>query len=125
MRFVRTAGGPGFADSVLGWHGSKIVWNGSGWDLTPRDGMVYVFGDNAPLREIRDRFGNRVTITRVGPTFTANRITSPHRRWLELTTTGIGGWQLITQARDNLGRVVTYQYDAQLRLWKVTDSAGV
>ncbi|HEX9762163.1 MAG TPA: hypothetical protein VGA97_03595, partial [Acidimicrobiia bacterium] len=73
-----------------------------------RDGMVYVFGDNAPLREIRDRFGNRVTVDRVNASLPAYKVTSPHGRWLEFTLTVISGWQLITEARDNLGRVVTY-----------------
>ena len=39
------------------------MWNGNGWDLTLKDGTVYVFGDNAPLQSIRDRFGNTVTLT--------------------------------------------------------------
>lgn len=31
---------------------------------------------------------------------------------------------VVTQSRDNLGRVVQYEYDGSGRLWKVTDPAG-
>jgi len=39
-----------------------IAWNGNGWNLTLKDRTVYVFGENAPLQSIRDRYGNTVTI---------------------------------------------------------------
>ena len=46
------------------------------------------------------------------------RIDSPHGRWIEFS---YDGSNRVTQARDNIGRTVGYQYDASGRLWKVTD----
>src|SRR5207249_5967113 len=42
---------------------SRMTWNGKGWDLVLQDGTTYVFGENAPLQAIRDRYGNQVTVT--------------------------------------------------------------
>ena len=36
----------------------------SGWDLRLRDGTTWIFGDNAPLAAIRDRFGNTIKLIR-------------------------------------------------------------
>ncbi len=70
IHYVRTSGGTGFQDAVFehttsptAFFKSVIVWNGNGWDLTLKDGTVYVFGNEAPLQAIRDRFGNTVTLT--------------------------------------------------------------
>jgi RHS repeat-associated protein len=101
---------------------STFTWNGFGWDLTLRDGTVYVFGDNAPLQAIRDRFGNTLTVQHAaGQEGNITRILSPNNRWVSFTYDVIGR---ITQALDNIGRTVGYQYDASGRLWKVTDAAG-
>jgi hypothetical protein len=44
------------------FRGATIAWNGSGWDLTRTDGMIYVFSGNQPPQAIRDRHGNQITI---------------------------------------------------------------
>ena len=49
--------------SPTAFYKSRIAWNGSGWDLTLKDGTVYVFGHEAPLQAIRDRHGNTVRFT--------------------------------------------------------------
>jgi RHS repeat-associated protein len=126
IHYVRISPGTGFADAVFEhtatqteYYKSKITWNGNGWDLKLKNGMVYVFGDNAPLQSIRDRYGNQLTITRpTGPTGNISRITSPNGRWVEFT---YDASNRITEVEDNIGRVVTYTYDASGRLWKVTD----
>jgi len=102
---------------------SKIVWNGNGWDLTLKNGTVYVLGENAPLQAIRDRNGNQITITRTGgQTGNITKITTnPTGRWVEFT---YDTSNRITQAKDNIGRTVTYTYDASGRLETVTDPAG-
>jgi RHS repeat-associated protein len=94
---------------------STIGWNGTGWNLTLKDGTVYTFWDNGPLAGIRDRLGNQITITRSGGNI--SRITSPNGRWVEFTYSG----NRIIQAKDNANRTVGYQYDGSGRLWKVTD----
>src|SRR5688572_18817998 len=87
---------------------SRFRWNGAGWDLTLTDGTVYVFGDNAPLQAIRDRFGNTLTVQHVsGQTGNLTRIVSPNNRWVAFTYDTAGR---ITQALDNIGRTVGYQY---------------
>jgi RHS repeat-associated protein len=101
---------------------STLRWNGNGWNLTLTDGTVYVFGDNAPLQAIKDRFGNAVTLLRAsGQTGNITRVVSPNNRWVAFTYDTASR---VTQAVDNIGRTVGYQYDASGRLWKVTDAAG-
>ena len=86
-----------------------------------RNGLTYIFGENAPLQAIRDRFGNTIRLVRAIPGLPIDRIVSPNGKWIEFTY-GTGG--RISQAKDNIGRTVTYTYDASGRLWKVTDAGG-
>ena len=139
IHYVRTSPGTGFTDAVFEhrapdagcptcvgsptiYYGSKIVWNGNGWDLTLKDGTVYVFGENAPLQSIRDRNGNQITLTRTsGQSGNITKVTSPNGRWIEFTYNAINR---ITQVKDNIGRTVTYTYDGSGRLYTVTDPNG-
>jgi RHS repeat-associated protein len=111
--------------------GSILAWNGNGWDLRMRDGTVYVFGDESPLQEIRDRYGNIVTITRapVGPDPDGitrakgpiTQVTSANGKWIKFTNDTSGR---VTRAEDNIGRTVTYTYHASGHLATVTDANG-
>jgi RHS repeat-associated protein len=134
IHYARISGGTGFADAVFEnttspteFYKSTIVWNGQGWNLTRKDGMVYVFGENAPLQSFRDRFGNTVTLTWSTTTSfgqgigNITKVTSPNGRWIAFT---YDGSNRITQAKDNIGRTVGYQYDGSGRVWKVTDARG-
>ncbi|MEJ3743823.1 RHS repeat-associated core domain-containing protein [Actinomycetes bacterium KLBMP 9797] len=111
--------------------GSILAWNGDGWDLRMRDGTVYVFGDEAPLQEIRDRYGNTVTITRApaapdsdgitrakGP---ITQVTSPNGKWIKFTNDTS---DRVTRAEDNSGRAVSYTYHPSGHLATVTDANG-
>jgi RHS repeat-associated protein len=131
IHFVRTSAGTGVADAVFEhtsspsrFYKSVITWNGNGWDLRLKDGLTYVFGNEAPLQSIRDRFGNKVTLTWSNANmFGAGynkilKVTASSGRFFEFT---YDGSNRITQAKDNIGRTVGYQYDASGRLWKVTD----
>ncbi|MBI4490137.1 MAG: Ig-like domain-containing protein, partial [Deltaproteobacteria bacterium] len=126
IHYVRISPGTGFSDAEFEhtttptiFYKSRLKWNGDGWDLTLKDGTVYVFGENAPLQAIRDRHGNQITITRTnGQSGNITKITSPNGRWIEFT---YGAGNRITQAKDNIGRTVSYTYDASGRLIKVTD----
>ena len=135
LHYVRTSAGTSWVDAVFVhqetpttsatptiWYKSVISWNGNGWNLQRKDGMVFVFGENAPLQAIRDRNGNQLTVNwSNGQGGRITRLRTPSGRWVAFTYDGAGR---ITQARDNAGRTVGYQYDASGRLWKVTDAAG-
>jgi len=133
VHYVRTSPGTSWADAVFvhqetqttsatptAWYKSVISWNGSGWNLQRKDGMVFVFGENAPLQGIRDRYGNALTITRTnGQSGNITRITSPNGRWIAFTYDSSNH---VTQATDNIGRTVRYTYNGSGNLATVTDA---
>jgi YD repeat-containing protein len=121
IHYVRTSAGTGFLDAEYEhtttpspFYQSHLLWNQAdlGWNLTLKDGTVYVFGDNAPLREIRDRFGNTLRVEHNGPLGLGNvtKVLSPHNRWIALT---YDGSDRVTEAKDNLWRTVGYTYYAR------------
>ena len=136
LHYVRISGGfPwSFTDAIFqhvetattsatptAFYKSVLAWNGNGWDLTLKDGTVYVFGETAPLQAIRDRYGNTITIAHAdGQHGNVTRVTSPHGRWIEFTYNG----NVVSQVTDNIGRTVGYTYDPTGNLWKVTDPLG-
>jgi RHS repeat-associated protein len=97
--------------------------------VTLRDGTKYVFeGHTGRLLEQRDRYGNRLIISRhqtSGPEDVQGalitRVTSPNGRTVDFV---YDNDNRIGQVIDQLGRTVTYNYDASSRLVKVTDPAG-
>jgi RHS repeat-associated protein len=129
IHYVRTSPGVGLGDAVFehtttptAFYGSRVAYNGNGWDLTMKDGTVFVFALEAPLQSIRDRFGNTVTITRTGGVLgNIARITSPNGRYIEFT---YDTSNRITQATDSADRTVTYTYDTAGTLSTVTDVKG-
>ncbi|MGV9560233.1 RHS repeat-associated core domain-containing protein [Streptomyces sp. NPDC003522] len=130
VHYVRTSAGTGYSDAVFEpsatsgrFRGTVIDWNNkSGWDLTFTDGTVWTFPQYAPLKEIRDRYGNTLTLTRADGTRGAlTRLIASSGRWITLAYDTKGR---VTQARDNSGRTVSYTYDTAGRLETVTDPAG-
>jgi RHS repeat-associated protein len=136
VHFTRTpAGSPGdFQNAVFQATGTpgpffkSTVRYQNGWILTRKDGAVFTFGFAPNLREIRDKFGNRVMV--LGPGGSAPNPTSlsfynpitqivsyPSGRWLSFSYTN----QLVTQVTDDLGRVANYTYDGGSRLLTATD----
>ena len=132
IHYVRTSAGTGFTDAVYVhqettttsatptiFYKSVLSWNGQGWNLTLKDGTVYVFGDVAPLQAIRDRYGNQITVTHAnGQTGNITQVTSPSGRWIRFS---YDASNRITQAQDHIGRTVIYTYDANGNLATVTD----
>lgn len=124
--YNRISPGVGYVDGVFEhaltpseYYKSQIKWNGNGWDLTLKNGTVYVFGKNAPLQYIRDRHGNRITITRTNAqTGNITKITSTNGRSVDFT---YDASNRIIEAKDNIGRTVLYTYDTEGRLATVTD----
>jgi RHS repeat-associated protein len=130
IHFVRTSAGTGWADAVFkatnGWGdfaNAVMKWNGLGWDVTGHTGLTYVFGENQPLQSIRDRYGNQLTISRVGggQSGDISQVTSPHGLWIRLA---YDSSHRVTQAVDNASRTVSYNYDANGRLSQVTNPTG-
>lgn len=126
IHYVRTSPGTGWTDAVFTtsvsptrFYKSVITWNGDGWNLTLKDGTVYVFGENAPLQAIRDRHGNTVTITHAsGQTGNVTKVTSPNGRSLSFA---YDGSDRVTSVTDHIGRSVSYTYDGNGNLSTVTD----
>jgi RHS repeat-associated protein len=135
VHYTRISPGTGYSDAVFEhtasptrFYKSRIVYNGSGWDLTLRDRTKLVFYDNGPLQSITDRFGNQTLLDRRNqatglpdPRGQIWTIRSPNGRWIGLHYDASGR---IDQATDNAGRTVGYVYNAAGYLWKVTDAFG-
>ena len=133
IHYVRTTPGTGLLGAYLvhqespstsatptAFYKSSITWNGRGWNLTLTDGTVYVFGENAPLQAIRDRYGNTVTITHAqGQYGPVTRVTSPNGRWISFAYDASGR---IAQASDSANRTVRYSYDGNGNLATATDA---
>ena len=135
IRYNRISAGTSWANAVYVhtstttmYYGSVIAWNGAGWNLTLRNGTVYIFPDGsgatipqqAAIIGIRDRYGNTVSLTR-DSNHNLTQITTPNNRWIQFT---YDASHRITQALDNIGRTVSYSYDASGRLATVTDAKG-
>ncbi|MFB7215581.1 polymorphic toxin-type HINT domain-containing protein [Streptomyces sp. NPDC056255] len=129
IHFTRTSSGTGYIDAVFepldtptGFRGSKIAYNDGQWELRFRDGSVWVFPLYSPLKEIRDRHGNAVKLTRLsGNKGEITRITTPGGRWISLA---YDTKHRVHEARDNTGRTTIYDYDSAGRLSTVTDPAN-
>ena len=133
VHYVRTSSGTGFTDAVFEstatptrFYKSHIAWNGNGWDVTLRDGTVYVYGDTHPLQSMRDRYGNTMRFTRAskdarGIFGNIIQITGPNGRFIQFA---YDASNRITSAQDNLGRTVSYTYDTYGRLTTITNPAG-
>ena len=128
--FVRTSPGFNFYDAIFAhtfsptvFYGSQLAWNGDGWNLTLKNGVSYVFGENAPLQAIKDRYGNQVTLTRRLDSTSGNilQVSSPNGRFINFT---YNANNLITRISDSSGRIVSYAYDTSNRLIQVTDANG-
>ncbi|MFJ7195342.1 MULTISPECIES: RHS repeat-associated core domain-containing protein [unclassified Streptomyces] len=128
IHFTRTSPGTGYIDAVFepldtptGFRGSKIAYNEGQWELRFRNGSVWVFPLYSPLKEIRDRHGNVLKLTRLsGNKGEITRITTPGGRWISLA---YDTKHRVHEARDNTGRTTVYEYDGAGRLSTVTDPA--
>lgn len=111
VHYVRVSPGTGFTnaiyehtDSPTAFYKSRIAWNGHGWDLTLRDGTVYVFGDIAPLQSIRDRHGNTITVEHAnGQTGNVTRVMSQNGRWVSFSYDGRPKPTSLTRAGTSAG----------------------
>jgi YD repeat-containing protein len=133
--YDRISKGTGYADAVYEhaesatrFRGSRVRWNGTGWDLLFADGALWNFPDSyaatraveGALTAMRDGQGRRITIERDRH---ANlvRLTSPGGKTLEFQ---YDRNHRITRASASTGVSATYEYDVGGRLVKVQDGAG-
>lgn len=129
IHYVRTSSGTSYIDAVfeststLGpFYKSVMRWNGRGWNLMLRNGITYVFGENAPLQAIRDHYGNQITVLHASDQLgNITQVKSSNGEWIKLS---YDSYNRVTHATDNIGRTVRYTYDASGRLSTVTDAAG-
>jgi YD repeat-containing protein len=132
IHYVRISPGTSFADAVFEHTSSPTPFTNRGWRGTARagtsrlkDGTVYVFGNEAPLQSFHDRFGNTVQLTWSSTNSFGSgygnllKITSPTGRFIAFS---YDGFDRITQAKDNIGRTVGYEYGASGRLWTALNS---
>ena len=129
VHYIRVSPGEGITNAVFEhtatpsvFFKSRIQRGKEGWELTLRNGTVYVFEGIIPiLQSIRDRYGNRISVVREHDEHgKVTRVISPNGKWLELTLDADIPSK-VTQVKDNTGRVVTYEYDEKGRLFKITD----
>jgi len=133
IHYPRISSGTGFADAVYEhtatpskFYKSQVKWNGTAWDLTLLDGLVFTFPEafgqtvsaKAALVGIRDRYGNRITFVRDSSTGNLTKLVSPNGRSLSFT---YDGSNRVTSVTDNIGRATQYAYDTGGRLTTVTD----
>jgi RHS repeat-associated protein len=129
VRYVRTSPGEGYTEAEYEatetpgiYYASTLKWNGDGWNLTLTNGITYVFGVEAPLQAIRDRYGNQLTLTREdGQHGNIIQITSPHGHWVKLSYNSSSD---VTEIKDNTGRTLKYAYNKAGYLESATDAAG-
>jgi RHS repeat-associated protein len=135
IHFNRISPGSSFEDAVYqnndhqsNLYKATIVWNGTSWTLTLKNGIAMDFeegfGATAPgqsgLIAIRDRNGNRLSLSRA-PNGNLLQILTPNGRALNFvydTSDRISG------VTDNIGRQVLYTYDTGGRLETTTDPLG-
>ncbi|WP_232837440.1 DNRLRE domain-containing protein [Lentzea terrae] len=140
IHYRRTSPGKDYAGAVFKadptptkYDGSVVRWIDSGWDVFLRDGSVMTIGEEAPLQQIRDKYGNTTTLTRAtappgidgkvranGP---VTQITSPSGRWVKFAY-DTANPPRVKSIEDNIGRRVSYTYDATGHLETVTDIRG-
>ncbi|MGH9118449.1 MAG: DUF6531 domain-containing protein [Acidimicrobiales bacterium] len=109
------------------FHGSRITWNGRGWDLRLRDGPTLVFHRGGPLQAVRDPAGNQIVVHRERNESTGRlgrvlSVTSPFGRSISFV---YDAEDRVVEATDELGRSVTYGYDPEGRLAQVGYPEGV
>jgi len=135
IHFERISPGTGFADYIAdckslaaSFAGSRIAWNGFGWDLTLPDGSTYLSPEaynatrpqQGSLTGIFDKDGREVRLTRA-QNGDLQEIRSPDGQWIRIGYNAAGQ---IVRATNNSGQFVDYGYDPENRPQTVRYSDG-
>lgn len=133
--YKRVSAGTGFADAVFEYSGampvfggSRIAWNGWGWDLSLPDGTTYLtpeaYSSTRPVQSslvaIFDRDGNELRLTRER-NGNLVRVESPNGGWIGIDYSE----NRITRVAGSSGDRVDYDYDRLNRLRRTTNSEGI
>jgi YD repeat-containing protein len=134
VRYQRVSPGPGFADAVYEatstdqiFAGSRINWNGWGWDLSLENGTTFLSPEaynatrpqQGSLVGIFDKEGHEVRLSRKS-SGDLTKLESPSGRWI---TFSYDQGRMI-EAKDSLRNAAKYTYDAEGRLVSVAYSAS-
>jgi YD repeat-containing protein len=134
LYYGRVSPGTAFADAIYEdassfpvFGGSRIGWNGWGWDLALADGMTYLSPEaynatrpqQGSLIGIFDQYGNEVRLKRKADG-DLTEITSPSGRWIRLSYES----GQLSRAVDSSGSATQYTYDRYNRLLTTRDSHG-
>ena len=127
LRYERISKGTGYADAVYehrqtatAFLGSRIGWNGNGWDLKLRDGSIFLFPESyyakkpidGSLIGFRDATGQQVKMER-RERRNLKRITSPDGHFIRFEHDFA---DRIVKAVDDQNQKITYLYDHGGRL---------
>jgi YD repeat-containing protein len=133
--YKRVSPGTGFEDAVFEckfpipiFGGSRVAWNGGGWDMSLADGTTYMTPEagnstrppQGSLVGIFNRDGNEVRLKRES-NGNLVRITSPGGGWIRITYSE----NRIVRVENNSGDYVDYDYDGANRLRRTTSSQGI
>lgn len=134
LHYPRTSPGANFSDAVYEYalagsffSGSKIAWNGWGWDLVLTDGTTYLSPEaynakrpqQGSLVGIFDSGGHEVRLSR-SQNGDLEEIKSPNAHWIRLSH----AQGLVSEAEDDFGQTVHYQYSSTNMLSRVNYSTG-
>jgi YD repeat-containing protein len=134
IHYGRVLPGTGYADAIYevtsshpGFEGSRIKWNGWGWDLSLGDGTTYLSPEaynatrpqQGSLVGIFDRQGHEVRLSRKS-SGALTEIDAPSGGWIKFNYDG----NRMTRARNSAGSVAEYDYDPEDRLVTVRYSTG-
>jgi YD repeat-containing protein len=134
IHYVRVSPGTGYADAVYeaasshpGFEGSKIKWNGWGWDLSLVDGTTFLSPEaynatrpqQGSLVGIFDKQGREVRLSRKS-SGALSEIDAPGGAWIKLDYRG----NRMTRARSSAGNAAQYEYDREDRMVTVRYATG-
>jgi YD repeat-containing protein len=134
IHYQRISPGTGFADAIYEsassgpiFEGSRVAWNGWGWDVALEDGTTYLSPEaynaqrpqQASLVGIFDKEGNEVRLSR-NSEGDLTEVKSPSGRWIRFHYDA----GHIVQAADSSGNKVEYEYDSNDRLRKAKYPSG-
>jgi YD repeat-containing protein len=134
VRYERTSPGTGYTDAVYEakssdeiFAGSRINWNGFGWDLSLENGTTFLSPEaynatrpqQGSLAGIFDKEGHEIRLTRKS-SGDLTKVESVSGRWAKFAY--YKGRMI--EARDSLKNVASYTYDAEGRLASVLYSEG-
>jgi len=134
LYYKRISPGGGFADGLFEhrgsmplFGGSRIAWNGWGWDVSLADGKTYLTPEaydstrvvQSSLVGIFDSVGNEIRLTRE-ENGNLTEIRSPNGHWIRITYAG----NRVVRVENDSYDQVTYEYDGSNRLVRTESSSG-